>query len=63
MVESCATDFKRMIQYVFYKKELEGRKLALHMQLDITRQRYEKAIERLENREAVVTRRKAEVHL
>ena len=48
------------IHYVFYTKELEGRKLALHMQVDETRQRYEKAIERLEIREAVLTRRKAE---
>ena len=48
------------IKYVNYMKELEGRKLALHMQVDETRQRYEKAIERLEIREAVVTRRKAE---
>ena len=48
------------INYVFYTEELEGRKLALHMQVDETRQRYEKAIERLEIREAVLTRRKAE---
>jgi len=48
------------VHYVFYTEELEGRKLALHMQLDETRQRYEKAIERLEIREAVLTRQKAE---
>ena len=48
------------IQYVFYMNELEGKKLALHMQLDETRQRYEKGIERLQLREAVFTRRKAE---
>jgi hypothetical protein len=48
------------INYVMYAQKLEGRKLALHMQVDETRQRYEKSLERLELREAVMTRRKAE---
>jgi len=48
------------IHHVFYSQELEGKKLALHMQLDETRQRYTKAIERLQLRESLVTRRKAE---
>lgn len=48
------------IHQVFFTEELEGKKLALHMQLDETRDRYDKAIERLELRESVVTRRKAE---